>query len=412
MKANATGIFCFYGYVIIVDDSQFWYKNFSTLGTAWADDWDSSGVAPSNGVTGLPRPTLVAQVNGVAYVGGGQYVDTLAEVFGKTFDPTDSSTYTWTPKAVQLQVNDYVTCISFISANTTTFLIGGSLNIVYTWDGQGDSTTGTTFGPLIFLPEYYTYQIVQVNNLAYMLVGSKGNIYVTNGSSASTVLSVPDYIANSMGGNQDPYFIWGGAMYLRGRVYFSLKAPNCGGVWSFIPTISYYIEQDTGASLRMENQNSYGTYSGYATLLFPAQGGATGQYITINQDANGPQYYSGWDSGNSTYGIDFSATTPYLGGAIIESDLIPTGSMLERDSFNQVEYKMAAPLASGESVQLYYRLNITDAWTSCGTVVSDSSFSGYFVANFQNTQWLQIRAVLTSTNTNPSFCRLTEIYVR
>ena len=422
LKANAKGIFCFYGYVIIVDNAQFWYKNFSTLGTAWGDSWGSS-VTPSNSSAGLPVATLVAQVNGTAYIGGGSYVDTLTEVFVKTFDPTDATTYTFTPKAVQLQLNDFVTSISQIgSSSGTQFLIGGSLNIIYPWDGKGDSSTGTTFGPLIYLPEYNTVQLLPVNNLVYIFTGSKGNIYVTNGSSVTSVISVPDYIANTMGVNQDPYFIWGGVMYLRGRVWFSVKAPNCGGVWSFVPTINYFVEQDVGASLRCDNQNSYGTYSGYATVLFSAQGFPNNQFITTNQDANGPQYYSGWDSGSSTYGIDFSATTPFLGGAIIESDLVPVGKILEKKSFEQVEYKLAAPLVTGESVQLYFRMNATDAWTSCGTVIQNTTISltdggtqpmsGYYRASFQNPQWLQVRAVLTSTNTSPSFCRLTEIYIR
>ena len=136
----------------------------------------------------------------------------------------------------------------------------------------------------------------------------------------------------------------------------------------------------------------------------------------MNQAAIAPQFWSGWTAfiggGSGGYGIDFTGTT--LANATIETDILASGTMLQKKSWAQQEYKLSTPLLSGESVQLNYRLNSTDAWTSCGSVIAEpNSLSGYFTAAFQNTQWLQIQAILTSSGTTTfSGNRLTNIFLR
>lgn len=291
-------------------------------------------------------------------------------------------------------------------------LIGTQGNVIYPWN-QVDPLPND----LIPLPESNVASFLTVNNMAYIFAGFKGNIYVTNGSTASLVLSVPDYcagIAGTPSSYVEPYFIWGGTMFLRGRVYFSLqdqtaaKTGNCGGVWSFVPTQSFFIGQDTGLSLRMDNQNSYGTYNGYATVLLASQ----------NQSAKGAQYWAGWASAISaaSYGIDFSGTTPST-PAVIETDLIPTGTLLGKATFEQIEYKLAAPLQEGESVAISYRQDGTSVYQSFGSPQTETTtgLSGYFtpVTDFEAGQWLQLKITLTPiTTTTSSFVRLFEIRVR
>lgn len=405
---GATGVFCLGSYVLAClsgTSNALRYKPVGSTGTVWTNFQDLNNDSANNPPSHYHFCFL--SQNGVVYIADGQYVDSLQIVPSATFDPTDSATYTWSTKALTIPVNDNVSVINELNNGAdVSILIGGELNVIYVWDGQSANVAPNS-GTFIFLPESYTQQMVAVNNLVYIFCGSKGNIYVTNGSSATSVMTVPDYIANNLGTNQDPYFIWGGAMYLRGRIYFSVKAPNCGGIWSFVPTINYYVTEDTGASLRMENQNSYANYSGYATLLFPLLGRTA-------QNANGPQYYAGWDSGSSTYGVDFSGTTPFIGGAIIETDLVPLGTMLAKETYEQIEYKLSAPLVAGESIQIYYRLNLTTAFATCGTVVLETTnpLSGYFSANFEKTQEIQLQVVLTSTNSSPSWCRLMAVFLR
>lgn len=400
-SVGTSGLFCYGSYLFRCETgttNALRYKPIGTFGTTWTAFRDLN----YDVVGGYVHPCLTSH-NNVAYIGDGSYVDSLATVPGSTFDPTSSGTYTWISKALLLPVTDVAISIAEIAnGSQTTLLIGGLTNIIYPWDGLANF-----YGALIYLPEYYTPQMITVNNLVYIFCGTKGNIYITNGSSVTMVMTVPDYIANTTGTNQDPYFVWGGVMYLRGRVWFSVKAPNCGGIWSFVPSINYYVQQDIGASLRCEYQNSYGTYSGYATVLFPN--------INLNaQNALGPQFFSGWDSGASTYGIDYSDTVAYTGGSIIDTDLIPTGTLLEKKTFSQIEYKLSAQLVAGESIAISYRQSLTDSFIDLGTAVTESStaLGGYFPATFEKGEWLQLRITLTSVTSSPSWCRLQTIFIR
>lgn len=332
--------------------------------------------------------------------------------FFNSYSPRVAATYVLNPNAFTLAPYEIIQCITQANA---TFFIGTQGADLYTWDGIQPS-----WNTLIPLPENNIVSLLTVLNNVYAFAGNKGNIYITSGAAASLALSVPDYCAGIVNPAQtgfgpasfiEPYFIWGGTAYIRGRIYFSIqdqtaaKAGNCGGIWSFIPTEGLYIGQDTGLSLRMENTNSYGNLNGVANVIIPNQ----------NQAAIGTQYFTGWSSGagSPTFGIDASGTFPNI-TAIIETDVLNTGTMLNKKSFAQQEYKLSSPLLSGESVQLYYRLNLTDAWTSCGAVVAESnSLSGYFTSAFQNTQWLQLQAQLIPNGTSTfSGNRMTEIRLR
>lgn len=291
-----------------------------------------------------------------------------------------------------------------------TVLIGGSTNILYPWN-QIDALPSD----FITLPENEIKTMINVNNMAYVFAGRKGNIYISNGSVASLALKVPDYCAGVPGTPNsyiEPYFTWQDADYIRGRVYFSIldqtatKAGNCGGVWSFVPSQNIDPNQNIGNALRLENQNSYGTYNGAANLIIPA----------LEQTANQPIYWTWWQDGISTpnYGIDISSATPVT-TFVIETDLIPTGTLLSKDTFTQLEYKLSTSALTGDTVQLYYRLNSTDAWASCGTarIETDYPLSGYYDMAFQKTQWLQFRAVCTTPGTTASsFTRLAQIRLR
>lgn len=327
-----------------------------------------------------------------------------------TYKPSHSSantTYIFSPQALTLPFTAVSQSLCEIGIE---IVVGTQSNILYFWDEIAPLPNN-----FIPLPENNSKYMVNVNNMAYIFAGSKGNIYITNGSTASAAISIPDYCAGVPGTPSsyiEPYFNWGGAGYIRGRVYFSIqdqtstKTGNCGGIWSFVPTQNLFAGQDIGLALRLEAQNSYGTYNGLANVILNSQ----------NQNANGPQYWAAWTSAISSpsYGIDFSSTLPFTGGSIIETDGVAIGTLLDKTSLAQIEYKLATPLASGESVSMKYRLNLTAAWTSLTLtqIEATNPLSGSFTPNFENAQWLQLQATLNSTTASPSFVRLTEIRIR
>jgi hypothetical protein len=330
---------------------------------------------------------------------------------------TAAAVITWTPQNLALPFFETAQSLAELGA---TLLVGCTGNVVYPWD-----QVQPTAQDLIPLPENNVTKLITVNNMVYIFAGARGNVYITNGSTASLALTVPDYCAGIPGSENtyvEPYFVWGDAMYLRGRVWFSIldqtstKAGNCGGVWSFVPAQNFWIGQDTGLSLRQENQNSYGTYSGYCPVLVPAQ----------IQTARSSQYWSAWKSDvtTPTYGIDGVNTTILNQNALIETDLIPTGTMLDKESFTEIEYKIAAPFSNGgtESISIAYRQDGTSAYVALNAVVQEGAsganlLSGYFTATFEKTQWLQLQITLNASNISPtasntSFIRLKELRLR
>lgn len=341
---------------------------------------------------------------------GNQYFNTYYPLSGEAWFAGTHPLMTWEPQRLNLPY--YETARAMVEIGNT-LLVGGNSNILYPWN-QVNATPDN----IIPMPEAGVVSMINVNNMAYVFAGNKGNIYISNNSVASLAAKVPDYCAGIPGTPItyiEPYFTWGDSAFMRGRVYFSIldqtanKAGNCGGVWSFIPTQNVGAGQDVGIAMRLENQNSYGSYNGMATIILPAG----------DQDAISPQYWAGWQNSytpatSTSFGIDFTDTIPAT-TAIIETDLLVTGTLLEKMSFEQLEYKMASPLAAGDTVQLYWRLNATDEWTSAGNVREETAnrISGYYSVNFQKTQWVQIRAVLTTNGTiTSSFNRFKEIRLR
>lgn len=341
---------------------------------------------------------------------GNQYFNTFYPLGSDASINGNNSLVQFSPQRVNFPFDETTQCIVEVG---NIVLIGCIGSTVYPWN-QVDATPSN----FIELPENNVKSMVNVNNMAYVFAGNKGNVYITNNSVASLTLKVPDYCAGIAGTPLtyiEPYFTWGDSTYLRGRVYFSIldqtatKAGNCGGVWSFVPSQNVDPSQDVGISLRQENQSSYGTYSGVSAVLISNE---------EQQNMISPQYWSAWQdsysTGTSSFGIDQTATTPVT-TYVVETDILKSGTLLDQQTYSTVEYNMTTPLLSGDSVQLYFRLNSTDAWTTCGTVIEEANnrLSGYFKQAFQKSQVLQFRAIVTTGGTTASsFGRLKQIRLR
>ncbi len=100
---------------------------------------------------------------------------------------------------------------------------------------------------------------------------------------------------------------------------------------------------------------------------------------------------------------------------VVETDLLASGSFLAKQTFQQLEYKLTSAMVAGDSVQLFYRLNRTDAWSDSMTIVeeADNRISGYGEVSFQKTQWVQFRLVCTTNGTTgSSFVPLKQVMLR
>ncbi len=337
---------------------------------------------------------------------------TISSVTTFAFNPSNTSTYTFNQVQL-LPFNDAAQCIAFLGS---TMLIGSSSNVIYPWDltfqvfGTAPNFTFVGLPAFwIFLPESNCIRLVTVGGNCYIFTGNQGRIYITNGSQAQFYKKVPDHLSGTI----SPYYTWGGACSSKNQLYFSVSVTNnagtannnYGGVWAIDLDSKYggqYAVTSAGP-IRLSNQLSYGTYAGYATALIP----------NFTQDPAGTGFFAGWYDGVSIYGIDQTVTTPYTSSqAYIDFDMVPIGTIYKPVTPKTIEYKLSVPMVANESVTLYYRTKFSDAYTQIFASSGVGVFSDINPVNFNNAQWVQLRAVLNSTATNPSYCRLTEIRLK
>lgn len=400
------------GYIFVFSDGSIDYSLTAAASVDWNYQWSwtlgtvgSWSATPTSvlksGVVGTPiHYAIVAPDNKVYFTDANWIGRWYQKDPNIAFIPTTLTTYVADQTAV-LPFTDTAQCISPLGNN---LLIGGKLNVVYPWD---------TFNSLpnypILLPEYNTVQIVTVNTTAFIFVGNRGRIYYSNGSQAQLYKKIPDHLSGTI----EPYFTWGGATSNKNQLYFSALVTSNGGVANSNYGGLWAVDLDTKA-IRLTNKLSYGTYLGYATTLIPNFGSAPA----------GTGLYIGWNSGATTYGLDITIGTPYNAGqATIDSDLVPIGTFLKPTTNGRVEFKLSVPIVSGESVKLQYRQAFSDSFTDVSTTTlftyATSTVGGgtgwnayagvYQNIPFQNSQWIQLRAVLTSTTVSPSYVRLTEL---
>ena len=303
---------------------------------------------------------------------------------------------------------DFATCLA---PSGTNILIGGHQNYIYNWD-----TFSTVVAGYIYLAEKNTVTMVTANQNTYAFTGNRGNIYITNGSQADVWKKMPDHLTGVV------YPVWNfyGATYQKGRLYFGVSATaQTGG--GYLPIGGVWCIDLASGSLRCSNQLSYGNYNGYATCFLQGD-------VTTNTPP-GSGLYIGWSDGTGNlFGVDSGISTPYTNRAsYIVSDLIPVGTSLNPTTALQIEFKLAMPLVSGETVDLQMASSLYDyvnnSFTDVGTITGTNSpyttpdgtnppiLSGNLPATVQRQQWLLVKAILTSTVTNPSFNRITEIRV-
>lgn len=310
----------------------------------------------------------------------------------------DKTTFTYTTFPL-LPINDIAQCLAPLGLN---MLIGGQGNVLYQWD-----TFSTLTANNIIMPESFVASIITVNANAYIFLGNRGRIYITNGSQLQLWKKLPDHLSNTI----EPYYRWGGTCYNKDQLFcsFSLTQNSgaaittMGGVWA--------IDTNT-LTMRLANQLSYGTYAGYASAMISEI-----YNPTVSVNAPGAALFIGWYDGTTNYGLDATTSNLYTAGqSYIVSDMIPIGTAIMPTTPGQIEFKLAAPLVSGEQVEIQVGQYLTGPFTSVQVfpyVSGLTTISGITTTMpIQEFQWLLVKAILTGTNTNPSYVRLTEMRVK
>ncbi len=381
---------------------------------SWTTGWKPSD--GSSGATGVIRANTnhyaIVSQSGTVFFCNGAGVGQFLEAPNQTFDPTNPATYIFnaapntTYDATALPTYDTAQSLAMQGGS---LLIGGSLNVIYSWD----TLTPNFYDNYIFIGDTFIDRMVTVNTNVYIFAGgtmSRGRIYVCNGSNANLFYKIPDYIT----GEQDPYFIWGDAMFHRNNLVFGFFMKKNGGgfitadntfrstgmVWAVDLSVNIY-GTPTESNFRSLSAMAAGTTQLRASVLLPALQTSPGfSYIVGVDDAQG----------STSAAIQYSGTTVGIGSYTVYTDLIPVGTLFERRTFTQVEFKLRTGLASGESLDI---LPIVDGivGASMGVANTVGQISAVNTVNFEKAQWLQF-LVHGIGNNALSGVRLKEIRIR
>lgn len=401
--AGITGIVVWKGYLLVFTASFIFIMGINTgsgsfvasnggPAAAWNYTWNAVFPNSHNGRINV----LISGENQSLYWTSFTGLGAIREIAGQNFNPTNANTYTIDSDA--LSIPQYLsTCLTELGDYV---LIGTSGPFVYTWDQQG-----LQFNSKINVPEPYINQIIAINQNAYIFAGNRGRIYITNGSGIDLYKKIPDYIT----GIQRPYFNILTVAGYRNFLYFGFVVRTNGNTIQNLAAGLWAIDLETDA-LIMLNKVSIAGYDAQVYMVAPM---ITSFGNIFNSGSPGAQVAIGYFQSASVNGISVSASNPYTNyESFIETDMIPVGTYLDPFTPSQVEWKTSAPLVQGEGIRILYRKNITEAWTPIWESNAIGQISDYHTADFEKAQWVQLRVELKSTNTNPSYVRLTEVRIR
>lgn len=400
----SSGVVSWKGYVILMGPTSnlniMDLGDFVSNGPAASWNYSFGGVSASG--NSQSRVPVISSDNGSVYWSNGNAVSSLTEVAGETFDPSDPTTYT--VEAIALDLPTFEGIESLCMYNGMLYIGSRYTNLIYPWD-----TISPSFQIPVICPEKIIGQMVAASQTMYVFPGFKGNIYQCNGSSMDLFWTVP----SSISGVFNPYYRWQDANVDKNQLYMAITAVQNGSNSSLLTTVAgaWALDISTGA-FRLLNKISSSGYSGFTSMVAPSPDGRSagnGVYVGFVQD--------------TTYAVDCGSSDPYSNfEAYIETDIIPIGSYFSPTTLQEAEYKLAAPLAAGESLRFSQRSNLNSAyvefWTSSATgKISDISQSddpagGLGSIDWENVQWIQVKIELSSTNTTPSYVQLREFRLR
>lgn len=397
-SSNGNGLGIFKDYLIVVRNTA--VDAYGPLSSSPA--WTSNFASVSSDTN--YHPVLYGQ-DDILYIGNTRYIASLQEVSGQTFAPGTGATFTFTAAALTLPANYKVKCLAELGKYLVMGTwIGSSIYENKTADLFLWDRSSTSFQLPLRLSENGINQIVNVRNRIYIVAGTSHRVYITDGTTIAPLKDVPQFLTglDQLGGLYlDP--MPGAIMVHGGRVFTAISA---GTSSSTIKGIGAWSINNEAATLNFENQISTGITSSSNSLKI-------GALFSNSRDI----YLMSWRD-NTTYGIDMIGNsaryTSYA--AYVDSALYRVGTPNNKKQFTSVELQLAAPLATGQGIRLYYRFSDTDSYTQIG---GDIDFATYGAIkswemgfNGGSCDSIQIRAMLTTGNSTATSPKLLEVRLR
>lgn len=271
----------------------------------------------------------------IVYFCNWRLIGSIQETSAKVFNPSDSTTYTFTYNALDLPVNEISEWLEELGSNL--MIAGGATNKIYPWDRTSDS-----FNIPLEVPEVGVKRLKNNGGQMYILAGTKGNIYKTQGTYVQFVKKLPDYVVNNSGTLQASVVTWGGISTLNGGIIFGAGVLTSGNS-------GVYLLQPDG-ELSVDNIPSTG--SANATAI-----------MAVNEF-----YLLGYSGGADI--VDTSRYSSFQG--VIHSALYRVATKVEKGAYSEIEIVTAKPATTG-NIRVGYRTNTSGSFTTLITSAADSA---------------------------------------
>ena len=318
-------------YLFVARDHLLDVAEVTTSSNTEAPSWSNAWQTLNTIAAGNPPHEMLLGEDNITYFVDGRYVGSIVEVAGSVFLPSSSVTYVFNNQALTCPQNESLQCLSEIG--TTLLAGGGTYNKIYPWDRVSPS-----FSITLKVPEVGVYKMKNLGNIVYILAGSKGNVYTTQGTYVKFFKKIPEYVSNGANNIASPV-TWGGIGASAGQLLFgaALQISANSGVFRLY----------TDGRLVIDNQPEEGAQQVYSVFAL-----------------DDLTYLIGYAGGIS--GLNGSIKTGYA--AVYQSALYKVGDHTKKAAYSQVEVQLATPATSG-NIRIRFRRDKISAFGDFTPVV-------------------------------------------
>jgi len=359
---------------------------------AWTDNWQTIDSDTDW------HPLFVSNNDGKLYGGAGQYVFSVEEL--TTFVPATGATFTYTQQALDLPSPYKIKCIEELGNNLMLGTWQGSsvtdvrVGNIFPWDRSSSS-----FGQPVILDTFGVHAMKNDGNSLIVLAGVDGIVYSCNGASAWAIGQLPQ----NLSGGKYLEFYPGALVRYKNKIFFGVGQ----GGSTAIAGMGVYSLKQTGQGNILNFEHTVSTLNdGTTNPLKPSA------LEPMSRDT----ILIGWRD-NATYGIDLTTATAYNYGTdysgYFDSPLYETGTNVNQWKPNSLEIHLGRPLRTGEGIQVAYRKDLGDSFTTIKTMAFADNGVGGMVSkvittdvelNVKKGEQFQLRVALLGTaTTTPEF---------
>jgi len=307
----------------------------------------------SNFKTGLTANYYIKMLVGQddkIYLTNGNAIATITDFVAGTFGVAPTCTLTAT--ALDLKDGQYAVTLEELG---TKIMIGtqaggswsarGAQRVanIYPWNRQAGTLGNPGLADLpIKLNECGVHAMKSINNILYVVAGTRGNVYKTDGTSCIKIGRIP--------WTQDRSYATSICAFPN-----AIELSSNNNLLIGISTYAGNVANTGVYEMNIEGKNE-------VVLKHTKASSNIGVVATDSLDT----IFIGYQTG-STYGLDYTIGNSYSGyNASVESQVYIVGTALSKKTFQHIDFTLGKLLTNQQGIKLYYRKNTEVDYTEIG----------------------------------------------